>query len=155
MRAPVSRVPVLIPSIDGLEPYILKGRAEDVIANQERLPLLSAALVFPGYLAYAVEISAEEAAGIIKAAVRKGKRVESYVGHPATARIVSELAGVEIPARRAEYTPAEGRGVFSGELALVVRLRRRPAKPGDYQVTLDDLQFLAVYYVKIRAVEVS
>lgn len=117
--------------------------------RQRRLPVLGAALAFPGYLAYAEEIGVEAARELIEEARRRGLVIDSYIGHPSTARVLTEALGVSIEARRAEYKPADK------ELALVVRLRRRPARPGELEVSLDDLQFLAVYYQRADAEEVG
>lgn len=67
--------------------------------------------------------------------LRQRSDVVSAVGHPATA----ELLGV--PCSRAEVTPEDG------DVALVVRLKRRAASPGqDVQAEPEDLEFRLVRY---------
>lgn len=61
----------------------------------------------------------------------------SAIGHPETARVASELLGVEIPVNRIEVK------MEPGDRAVVVRLRHRPpagaeisASPEDYELGL-------------------
>jgi len=70
--------------------------------------------------------------------------VESYIGHEATARLLSELLGVEVPVSRAMYVPRRG------DLAVVARLRRRLERPEDVKnVRPEDVEFLIVNYYDI------
>jgi len=128
--------------------YVL-GAAEpgEALAStgQQRLPVLGAALAFPGYIAYAEEIDWGTARELVAAARDAGIPIESYVGHPATAELASKLLGVRVEARRAEYRPAPLPG---GEAALAVRLRRRPPRPGEVaEVSPEDVQVLWIHYV--------
>jgi hypothetical protein len=82
-------------------------------------------------------ISTEEAIRLI----REAKEVVSYVGHPSTAYILSQLSGKDIQVNRGEYIPT------SGDVAIVVRLKKRLEKPGEAQVTIGDLEFLLVKYL--------
>ena len=90
-------------------------------------------------------ISTEEA----KELIRKTKKVESYIGHEATARLLSEMLGVDIPMSRAMYTPQ------NLDLAIVARLKRRLEKPEDVKnVKPDDVELLLIrYYTNVYVVE--
>ena len=78
----------------------------------------------------------------VKAIVRHaGNRIESYVGHESTARLLSELLSIEVPVNRSEYEPRVG------DIAVVVRLKRRLQSPQDIkEVKLEDLEFYVVNY---------
>ena len=91
-----------------------------------------------------VPINIEEAKEII----RKAKNVESYIGHEATARLLSEIFGVDIPMSRAMYTPQDK------DLAIIVRLKKRLEKPEDVKtVTPNDIELLLVrYYINVDVV---
>ena len=63
---------------------------------------------------------------------------ESYVGYPETARILSELAGIEIPLNRAQTV------VEPGDKLLIARLKYRLADPGQKgqtRHTSEDFEF--------------
>jgi len=85
----------------------------------------------------------------IKELVRKAKVVESYIGHEATARLLSEMLGVDIPMSRAMYTPQ------NLDLAIVARLKRRLEKPEDVKnVKPEDIELLLIrYYTNVYVVE--
>jgi hypothetical protein len=92
---------------------------------------------YPWFMMYDV-IEPEEAVCILKNA----KTVESYIGHEATAQVLSTLAGRQIPANRAMYTPKYD------DFALVVRLKKRLEKPEDVKnVSLSDFEFAVLWYV--------
>jgi hypothetical protein len=77
----------------------------------------------------------------VKALVKLAKEIKSYIGHESTAKLLSELLGVEIPVSRAEYEPQVG------DIAVVVRLKRRLQSPQDIKsVTIEDLEFHVVKY---------
>jgi hypothetical protein len=68
-------------------------------------------------------------------------RVESFIGHESTAKLLSEILGVEVPVNRGEYEPQ------ASDIAIVVRLRRRLATPQDVkEIKLEDLEFHIVHY---------
>jgi hypothetical protein len=69
------------------------------------------------------------------------ERVESYIGHESTARLLSTLLGIEVGVSRAMYLPEKD------DLAVVVRLKKRLEKPEDVKnVKLEDIEFLIVNY---------
>ncbi len=73
--------------------------------------------------------------------LRQVNKIESYIGHEATARLLSQLSGREIQFNRGQYTPQRG------DAALVVRLRTRPG--GDVKnLTIEDLDFMIVWYLE-------
>jgi hypothetical protein len=67
------------------------------------------------------------------------KELVSFVGHPSTAQVLSEILNREIPVSRAEYVP-------QSEDAIVVRLKQRQANPGHEKVSIEDLEFYHVAY---------
>jgi len=84
----------------------------------------------------------------VKALVRISGKIESYIGHPATAQLLSQLLGVDIPVNRGEYSPEVG------DVAVIARLRRRLEKPEDVQsVKLEDIEFYIVSYEDDRVRE--
>jgi sporulation protein YlmC with PRC-barrel domain len=84
----------------------------------------------------------------VKALVRISSKVESYIGHESTARLLSSILGVEVPVNRGEYVPQVG------DTAIVVRLKRRLERPEDVQsVKLEDIEFYIVSYEDDRVRE--
>jgi hypothetical protein len=77
----------------------------------------------------------------VKAMARLAEKVESYIGHEATARLLSEVLGVEVPVNRGEYNPERG------DIAVVVKLKRRLQAPQDVkEVTLSDIELYVISY---------
>jgi len=71
----------------------------------------------------------------------KDKDVISYIGHEATAALLTQLLGKPIPSSRAMYEPRPG------ETAIVVKLKRRLEKPEDVkEVEESDVEFILVNY---------
>jgi len=71
----------------------------------------------------------------------KGREIVSFIGHEATARLMTRLLLVSVPFNRAVYEAKPG------DTAVVVRLRRRLEKPEDVQnVSESDLEFILVEY---------
>ncbi|MEM1691568.1 MAG: hypothetical protein QXK45_02765 [Thermofilaceae archaeon] len=95
-----------------------------------RVVILNSFVARPGLCALVEEASFEEA----RTAAAVG--ASSFVGHPATAA----LLGVAV--NRGEYVPAPG------DVAYVLRLRRRLQAPGDVAVRPEDLEVLRVKYAK-------
>jgi hypothetical protein len=83
-----------------------------------------------------------------KELVKKAVKVESYIGHEATAKLLSQLFEREVLMSRAMYTPK------NGDLAVIVRLRKRLEKPEDVKnVTENDIELLLVrYYTNVEVV---
>jgi len=107
-------------------------------ATVNRVVLLNA--VVPPKKPTVISIAPLSAEGA-KKIVMKAKAVESYIGHEATAKLLSELFSTSVPVNRAEYTPVVG------DIAIVVRLKKRLQAPQDLKsVTLDDLEFYVVNY---------
>jgi intergrase/recombinase len=85
-------------------------------------------------------LSVDEARRLVKAA----KRIESFVGHASTAELLTRMLGIKVACTRNMYVPREG------DIGLVVRLKKRLAKPEDAKnITEHDLEFLLVEYVRI------
>jgi chemotaxis signal transduction protein len=77
----------------------------------------------------------------VKSLIRVAERIESYIGHESTARMLSTLLGVEVGVSRAMYMPERG------DIAVVVRLKKRLEKPEDVKnVRAEDVEFLIVNY---------
>jgi hypothetical protein len=74
-------------------------------------------------------------------ALIKDKEIVSFIGHEATAKLLTQLLSVEVPTSRAMYDPRPG------DFAIVVRLKKRLEKPEDVKsVTVDDIEFILVEY---------
>jgi len=71
--------------------------------------------------------------------IPKDVKYESYIGHPATARALSQLIGQEIPVNRSEAK------LMPGDTAIIAVLTKRVQ--GDVEVSLSDLRF---FLVKIK-----
>ena len=84
----------------------------------------------------------------VKELVWKAKVIESYIGHESTAKLLSQFFEKEIPTSRAMYQPR------NGDLAIVVRLKKRLEKPEDVKnITEKDIELLLVrYYINIDVV---
>jgi hypothetical protein len=77
----------------------------------------------------------------VRAIVQRAENIESYVGHEATARLLTELLGREVPVNRSEYEPRVG------DIAVIARLKRRLQAPADIKdLKLEDLEFHVVNY---------
>jgi hypothetical protein len=113
----------------------------------EKLVLLNALVPVSDKPAIVISlpVTVEEAKEIVK----KAEKVESYIGHEATAKLLSQLFGREIPVSRAMYQPR------NEDLALIVRLRKRLEKPEDVKnIRPEDLEFLLIrYYTNVYVVE--
>lgn len=90
-------------------------------------------------------ITLEEARELIG----KAEKIESYIGHEATAKLLSQLFGREVPVNRGMYIPNRE------DLAIVVRLKKRLEKPEDVKnVKPEDIELLLVrYYINVDVVE--
>lgn len=70
--------------------------------------------------------------------IKKG--VESYIGHPATAKLLG------VPVNRGEAKPK------AGDVAFVVRLKSRPTQSGaEVEVKFEDLEIYRVDYLSDKA----
>jgi hypothetical protein len=113
-----------------------------VLGEKGKVILLNAVVAppkkeFPWFMLY-YTIEPEVAVCILKNA----KEIESYIGHEATAQVLSTLSGREIPTNRAMYTPKYD------DFAIVVRLKKRLEKPEDVKnVSLSDFEFAVLWYV--------
>ena len=80
----------------------------------------------------------------VRELVGNASEVVSYIGHEATARLLSTLLEVEVPVSRAMYVPQRS------DVAVVVRLKRRLERPEDVKnVRPEDVEFLVVNYYDI------
>ena len=79
--------------------------------------------------------------GDVRKIVEK-KVVASYIGHEATAALLTQLLSVSVPTNRAMYDP------MPGDKAIVVRMRKRLEKPEDLkEIREGDIEFLFVEYL--------
>ena len=91
-------------------------------------------------------VSLEVARGIVKSS----ESIVSYVGHEATARLLSELLSTEVPVNRGEYQPG------AGDVAIVARLKKRLQTPQDVRdVRPEDIEFYIVVYEELEVREYS
>ena len=136
------------PSGDGyscnvfISKYPLKEK--DIV---EKIVLLNA--LVPNSTAPAIMISTPVTLVEAKELVKKSEKIESYIGHEATAKLLTQLFEKEIPASRAMYQPR------NGDLAIVVRLKKRLEKPEDVKnVKPEDIELLLIrYYTNVYVVE--
>jgi hypothetical protein len=71
----------------------------------------------------------------------KDKEIESYIGHEATANLLSSLLNRAVPTNRAMYDPK------INDTAIVVRLKKRLEKPEDVKnISESDIEFILVEY---------
>jgi hypothetical protein len=71
----------------------------------------------------------------------KGGEIVSFIGHEATARLLSQLLSINVPMNRSMYDP------MPGDTAVVVRLKRRLEKPEAIKdVKESDVEFILVEY---------
>jgi hypothetical protein len=135
------------PSGDGYSCYIFISKyplkEKDIV---EKIVLLNALVPVSDKpaIVISIPINVDEARELIK----RTEKIESYIGHEATAKLLSQLFGREIPMNRAMYIPK------NGDLAIVVRLKKRLEKPEDVKnVKPEDIEFLLVrYYTNIEVV---
>jgi len=70
-----------------------------------------------------------------------GKEIASFIGHEATAQLLSTMLSANIPMNRGMYDPKPG------DTAVVVRLKKRLDKPEDIKdVKESDVEFILVEY---------
>jgi len=108
---------------------------------KEKIVVLNAVVPpYPsGIMKYSV-ISANVAIEMI----RKASSIESYIGHEATAKLLSTLCSREIPVNRGMYTPKQD------DVAIIVRLKKRLEKPEDVKnVSINDIEFGLIEYLKV------
>ena len=75
----------------------------------------------------------------------ENKETESYIGHEATAQLLSALFNRNVPMNRAMYDPEPD------DIAVVVRLKKRLEKPEDIKnVAVDDVEFIIVEYSEYK-----
>ena len=71
----------------------------------------------------------------------KEKEIESFIGHEATANLLSSLLNRTVPTNRAMYDPKVD------DVAIIVRLKKRLEKPEDVKnVSENDIEFILVEY---------
>jgi len=109
----------------------------------KKLVLLNALVPHPegAVMAVSPTLTIEEVREIVK----RAKKIESYIGHESTAKLLTELLGVEIPYNRAMYKPNYD------DYALVVRLKKRLQKPEDIKdIKPEDIEFRLVLYAEFE-----
>jgi len=135
------------PSGDGYSCYIFIVKylleKEDTI---EKIALLNA--LVPASDKPAIVISTPITVEEAKELVKKAQRIESYIGHESTAKLLTQIFEREIPMSRAMYKPS------NNDLAVIVRLKKRLEKPEDVKnVKPEDVEFLLVrYYTNVYVV---
>ena len=83
-------------------------------------------------------MSIEEARDMVSA-----REIVSFIGHEATAQILTALFNVPVPVNRGMYDPKPN------EVAIVVRLKKRLEKPDDVKdVKPEDIEFILVEYLR-------
>jgi len=109
----------------------------------DKLVLLNA--MVPASNAHSIIVTRPATIDEARELVRAAESIESYIGHEATANLLTSVFGVQVPVNRGMYVPS------AGDIALVVRLKKRLASPQqDVNVTENDLEFLIVNYVRIE-----
>jgi hypothetical protein len=135
------------PSGDGYSCYVFISK-HPIAGNRtlEKIILLNALVPNPTEptIIISTPVTVEEA----KELVNKAEKVESYIGHEATAKLLTQIFEREIPVNRAMYIPERY------DLAIVVRLKKRLEKPEDVKnVTENDIELLLVrYYTDVHVV---
>lgn len=86
-------------------------------------------------------IDVEGAQWMIKAHLGNGRVVKSYIGHPSTAQILSELLEIEVPVCRELFTQEVE------QQALVFKLMGRQTDPTK-ELTLEEVQTIG-YTLKV------
>jgi len=81
-------------------------------------------------------VSIEEVKSVIR-----DREIVSFIGHEATAALLTQLLSVNVPFNRSAYDPKPG------DVAVIVRLKKRLEKPEDVKnVTVNDIEFILVEY---------
>ena len=112
------------------------------VLSREKLILLNAVVAPLGPMFMFYEpVDVETAVEVL----RRGAKIESFIGHESTAKLLSELSGRNIPFNRAIYIPQRG------DITLIVRLRggsRTVGTVGAADVlTPDMLEFALLWYL--------
>jgi len=89
-------------------------------------------------------ITKEAFANEVKAAMNT-KCLVSYIGYPETAKLLTELCGVEIPINRTE-TILKDRDIIL--IAKLIYRVKQPGQKGQVAPTLDDFEFRKVTYIE-------
>ncbi len=105
----------------------------------EKVVLLNALVPPPG--AGIIEISEPLSLEKILPIVINTQKLESYIGHEATAKLLTKLFGKEVQMNRSMYIPKHG------DIAIIVRLKKRLEKPEDIEnIKQEDLEFRTIKY---------
>ena len=154
MPEPKIYVPYWAWSADGFTSgwNVYTGKTDDVAKAARRLVLLNAVVPYDGFM-HLQRVDIDTAAAIVAAAKQRGVPILSFIGHPATAEVLSKVLGIEVSVNRGMYKPApsaQNRKTLQREydVALVFRLKKRLAKPQDVaSVKPDDLEVWLVWYL--------
>jgi len=110
--------------------------------GDKEISLLNSALAFPDFLLYASKLDIKEVNEIVK----NSKFIVSYIGHEATAKLLSTMLGVNISVNRNMFYPPKNRVSY----AIAVKLKKRLEKPQDIEhVTENDLEFMLLQYIPV------
>jgi len=121
---------------------IFFARPDYQFFKDKEINFLNSPIAFSRFVVYAEEITIKEAREIVSVA-----KTVSYIGHEATAKLISRLLNVDVPVNRGTFIPSREKESY----ALVFRLKKRLEKPEDVQnVTVDDLELLFVQYIPLR-----
>jgi len=75
----------------------------------------------------------------------ENREIESYIGHEATAKLLTTLLSIDIMMCRAMYDPRPN------DIAIVVRMKKRLEKPEDVKnITINDVEFILVEYSEYK-----
>jgi len=128
------------------------GTPQDVAKAARRVVLLNAVVPHNGFM-HLQPITIDTAAAIVAAAKQGGVPILSFIGHPATAAMLTQMLGIEVPVNRAMYRPMpskQNQETLQREfdVALVFRLKKRLAKPQDVaSVKPEDIEVWLVWYL--------
>lgn len=113
------------------------------LPHYKRLVFLNALVPAHGILMCGGRVPVEVAKQVVQYFRNNNKPIESYIGHPATAQLLSSLFEVEIPANRAMYQPR------CKDVAIIARLKRRLARPEDIKdIKPEDLEIWLYFYIE-------
>ncbi len=114
-----------------------------VLPKYKRLVLLNALVPAYGILMCGGTVTPDIAKRVAQYFRNNNKPILSYIGHPATAQLLSRLLGVNVPVNRTMYTPWEG------DVAIVARLNKRLEKPGDIKdIKPGDIVLWLYFYIE-------
>lgn len=113
-----------------------------------RLVLLNALVPLDSGIIMTVRVDAGTVRAFVGAVKKLGKPIVSFIGHPATAAVLSKVLGIEVAVNRGMYQPEHHSFSDGHDVAIVARLKKRLSRPEDVKnVTVDDLEMWLVWYI--------